>query len=163
MKTLLPAALCCFVTGLTLLTNSSLPHANAGYPSFLATVRKEQVSVRSFFKSLEFKPGTAPYISAESSFSDRLISASDLDYLFGQINSKQKCKCTVSFLSSIIPTDSAELGGYAIEMIKAYKEQEIVNFGLYKCPKQDSVVAAKLLKWRAESKQKSIPFSLNKY
>ncbi len=163
MKTLLLPALSCLIIGLTLITNGSSLYYSAKEPSYLKTLRKQQVSVRSFFKNLEFKPGTAPYISAESSFPDRLITASDLDYLFGQINSKQKCKCTVSFLSSIIPTDSAELGGYAIELITAYKEKKIVNFGLYKCPKQDSVVAAKLLMWRAASKQKSKSLLLNKF
>ncbi|WP_114788932.1 hypothetical protein U0035_04930 [Niabella yanshanensis] len=162
MKTLLLPALSCLIIGLTLIIQGYSPYYSAKDPSYLKTLEKQQVSVRGFFESLAFKPGTAPCIIAESTFPDGLIVASDLDYLFSQVNSKQKCKCIVSFLSSIIPTDSAELGGYAIELITAYREKKTANFGLYKCPKQDSAVANKLLKWRAESKQKRIS-AFNKY
>ena len=64
------------------------------------------------------------------------------------VKSKDKCNCFVSPLSSTIPfSDSADLGGYAIEFIKSFKENRKVDFGLYSCPKTNDTVADKLIQW----------------
>ncbi|MBS1600624.1 MAG: hypothetical protein JST75_20535 [Bacteroidetes bacterium] len=86
-------------------------------------------------------------------FFDTWVKPSDIDKLIRLVKSKVKCDCFVSPLSSTIPfKDSADLGGYAIAFIKAYKEKKKVNFGLYACPKTNNKDADELIKWWTQQK-----------
>ena len=75
------------------------------------------------------------------------VKRTDIDTLLALVKSKKRCKCIVSPFSSNIPNDSAELGGYAIKILNAYKNKKNVNFGLYSCPKSDERKAEDLIKW----------------
>jgi len=86
-------------------------------------------------------------------FLDTWVKASNIDTLIKLVKSKEKCSCFVSPLSFTIPfKDSADLGEYAIAFIKAYKQKEKVNFGLYACPKTNDKDAEELIKWWTQQK-----------
>ncbi|CAN5544684.1 hypothetical protein BH10BAC2_BH10BAC2_37860 [soil metagenome] len=88
-------------------------------------------------------------------FPDFWVNANDIDTLITLVESKQKCYCFLNPLSSHIPFgDSADLGGYVIRIIKAYKENRRLSFGLYSCPKTNEKDAEELIKWWASQKQK---------
>lgn len=89
-------------------------------------------------------------VTMADSFPNNWLTKKDVDTLINLINSKEKCNCFSNPLSSYIPTnDSAEIGGYAIWLIKSYKEKKKISFGLNACPKTDVVEADKLMKWWA--------------
>ncbi len=56
-------------------------------------------------------------------------------------------------LSSALPRgELAEKGGYAGIFLKAFKEKQKVDLGLYSCPKVDEKLNAELIKWWNERK-----------
>ena len=87
-------------------------------------------------------------VTMEDSFPKNWLTKSDIDILIKLVNSKEKCNCFLNPLSSYISTnDHAELGGYAICLINAYKEKRNVSFGLNACPKTNKVDANELIQW----------------
>jgi hypothetical protein len=87
------------------------------------------------------------FISIVDDFPENWITKKDIDSLIVFIKSKDKCYCFVDPLSSFIPNDYSELGGYIIEMINSYKRKETLSFGLYSCPKLDETNADELIEW----------------
>ncbi|UPT69342.1 MAG: hypothetical protein M0D53_01920 [Flavobacterium sp. JAD_PAG50586_2] len=77
----------------------------------------------------------------------------DIDSLVSIIDSKEKCNCYFNPFSSYIPNDSAQVGGFAIEFIKAFKENKKVNLGLYSCPKLNEKEAEELKVWWENQKK----------
>jgi hypothetical protein len=76
-----------------------------------------------------------------------------IEYLISILESKEVCGCFINPLSSYLPLDDfAEKGGYAGIFIKAYKEKQKVELGLYSCPKVDKKLNAELRKWWKEGK-----------
>ena len=86
--------------------------------------------------------------------SNNWIKPQDVDTLIAIIKSKKHCKCVVDPLSSYLPTnDYAELGGYAILLLKQYKEKKDIRFSLYACPKANEKDANELIKWWTQNKR----------
>ena len=81
------------------------------------------------------------------SFPKNWVKKEDIDTLIKLVNSREKCRCFLNPLSSHIPFDSAEIGGYAARLIESYKEKKKLSFGLYACPKVDWIEADKLVNW----------------
>ena len=81
-------------------------------------------------------------------FPDNWIKSSDVETLINLVQNKSKCACLLDPLSSFIPFDSvAEVGGYAIQWIKAFKEKRNYSFSLYTCPKVNTSEADSLIRW----------------
>ncbi|WP_300977229.1 hypothetical protein [Flavobacterium sp.] len=83
----------------------------------------------------------------ESDFPKDWIKNQHLDSLIALVDSKEKCNCYLNPLSSNIPNDSAEVGGFAIEFIKAFKENRKVYLGLYSCPKVNQKEVTEVKGW----------------
>ena len=105
-----------------------------------------EYSPLSFIKELK-KRNQINASTIENDFSKNWVKVKDLDSLISIIDSKEKCNCYLNPLSSYIPKDSAEVGGFAIEFIKAFKENKKVDLGLFSCPKVDEKEAEKLKVW----------------
>jgi len=95
-------------------------------------------------------------VEIDDNFPKYFVKQSDIGSLIKSIKSIEKCKCTFNPLSSYIPsrTDSAELGGYIISLIKSYKNKSKFSIGLYFCPKMDSKEADYLIDWFSKNKSK---------
>ena len=89
----------------------------------------------------------------ENSFPDNWLTKKDIDTLIKLVNSNEKCNCFLNPLSSYIPNDNANVGGYAIQLIAAYKAKIKVSFGLHACPKVDKAEAYKLIQWWTRQSQ----------
>ena len=83
----------------------------------------------------------------ESDFPKDWIKSQHLDSLIALVESKEKCNCYLNPLSSYVPQDSAEVGGFAIEFIKAFKENKKVDLGLYSCPKVNQKEVTEIKIW----------------
>lgn len=128
--------------------------------SFPFLLHSEHMQVNSYLESLLID--TSDHISGSilditDNFPDHFVKAKDIDSLLTFVKSKQKCKCALSPLSSYIPfKDTAELGGYAIDLIRSYKIGKKYSIGLYSCPHLDEKEAESLLRWwRANKKHAS--------
>jgi len=75
-----------------------------------------------------------------------------IDTLITMLDSKDSCGCFLNPLSSYIPSGFAEKGAYAAIFIKAYKDKQVVSFGLYACPKIDDKLNEELKKWWKKTK-----------
>ena len=85
-------------------------------------------------------------------FEENWVKRTDIDSLLKLTKSKLKCDCFLNPLSSYIPSDSADLGGYAIALIKSYKDKKRMSFGLYSCPKTSDKEAEELITWWTHQK-----------
>ena len=83
----------------------------------------------------------------QNDFPKDWVKIGDIDSLVSIIDSKEKCNCYFNPFSSYIPKDSAQVSGFAIEFIKAFKENKKVDLGLYNCPKVDEKEAEELKVW----------------
>jgi hypothetical protein len=91
---------------------------------------------------------TIGVIVMKDSFPENWLKREDIDSLVKLVKSTDKCNCFLEPMSSYIPfNDSANVGGYAIKLIEAYKQQRKVSFGLYSCPKTNEKDADKLIRW----------------
>jgi hypothetical protein len=99
-----------------------------------------------FIKELK-KENNFNVFSTEDDLSKNWIKRTDLDSLISLVDSNESCSCYLNPLSSYIPKDSAEVGGFAIEFLKAFKENRKVNLGSYCCPKVDKKEAVELKDW----------------
>jgi hypothetical protein len=60
-------------------------------------------------------------------------------------------------ISSYIPFDSvAEVGGYAIQWIKAFKRKKKYSFSQYTCPKVNIKEADSLIRWWLQETSKKL-------
>ncbi|RZK01857.1 MAG: hypothetical protein EOO46_19035 [Flavobacterium sp.] len=113
----------------------------------------EKMTPLSFLHTMKIKGNQANHfavLTMVDSFPKDWLTKKDIDTLVKLVNVKEKCSCFLNPLSSYIPTnDSAELGGYAIRLIKAYKEKRKVSFGLYACPKIEKGEGDALIRWWA--------------
>lgn len=111
----------------------------------------------SFLEIMKWK-GPASNIPAvivmTDSFPDNWIKREDIDSLIKLVNAKEKCNCFKNPLSSHIPNDSADIGGYAVALIASFKQKEKVSFGPYACPKTNKKEADELIQWWTTEKTK---------
>jgi hypothetical protein len=77
-----------------------------------------------------------------------------IDTLISIINSKDTCGCFLNPLSSYIPNDYADKGGYAAIFIKAFRDKKNVSFGLHSCPKVDEQLNKELINWWSKERIK---------
>ena len=103
----------------------------------------------SFIEELK-KENELNVTTIESDFPKNWVKSEDLDSLISLVESKEKCNCYLNPLSSNIPRDSAEVGGFAVEFIKAFKENRKLDLGLYNCPKVNEKEAEELKSWWKE-------------
>ena len=108
-----------------------------------------EYSPLSFIRELK-KKNLLNVSTIESDFTKSWIKSEHLDSLITLVESKEKCNCYLNPLSSYVPKDSAEVGGFAIEFIKAFKENKKVNLGLYSCPKVNQKEVIKIKSWWKE-------------
>jgi hypothetical protein len=96
-------------------------------------------------------------VTISGNFPDNWIKRSDVETLITLVKNKSKCVCLLDPISSYVPFDSlAEVGGYAIQWIKASKENRNYSFQLYTCPKVDTAEADSLIKWYTERKKERL-------
>ena len=84
------------------------------------------------------------------------VKKEQIDTLVSMLNSNDTCECFLNPLSSTIPNDVAEKGGYAAIFIKAFKEKKAVSFGLYSCPKVNKELNKELITWWNKTKMTKI-------
>ena len=108
-----------------------------------------EYSPLSFIRELK-KKNLLNVSTIESDFTKSWIKSEHLDSLITLVESKEKCNCYLNPLSSYVPKDSAEVGGFAIEFIKAFKENKKVNLGLYRCPKVNQKEVTEIKSWWKE-------------
>jgi hypothetical protein len=105
----------------------------------------------SFLETMQQHPKAAnellSVVTMTDTFAENWPHKSDVDSLMKLISSQKKCACFVNPFSSYIPHDSANVGGYAIQLVKAYKQKQKVRFGLYACPKTNQQDVATLTDW----------------
>ena len=108
----------------------------------------------SFIETMRRKTNTGGLniITMLDDFPDNWIKREDVDSLINLVKSEEKCYCFLNPLSSFIPSDSATVGGYVIQLITAYQQEKRVTFGLYSCPKTNEFEADNIIKWWAEQK-----------
>lgn len=75
------------------------------------------------------------------------VKRTDIDTLMALIQSTEKCTCFLNPLSSYIPDDYAEVGGFARLFVQSYKEDQRLDLGLYSCPKVDKTENEELIQW----------------
>ena len=129
-------------------SNTSLNDTSVNRESYWLTPQK--MTPLSFLERMKIKGkriNNLAVVTMEDSFPNNWLTKNDIDTLIKLVNSKEKCNCFINPLSSYIPSDNANVGGYAIRFIEAYKEKRKVSFGLYACPKVDKVEANKLIQW----------------
>lgn len=84
-------------------------------------------------------------------FPDGWVTHADVDSLIKLVRSKTRCKCFMIPLAMYMPfKENTNLGGYAIEFIKSYKEKRRVNFAQNTCPEINEEDAANLISWWSE-------------
>jgi hypothetical protein len=91
--------------------------------------------------------GPLGVVTMWDNFPKNWVKKKDVATLIKLVNSKEKCHCILNPLSSYIPNDSADLGGYVTQLIESYKEKKKLSFGLYACPKTNKIDANKLVNW----------------
>jgi hypothetical protein len=93
-------------------------------------------------------------LEIDDKFPKHFVKRSDIETLLKSIKSIERCKCTFNPLSSYLPrrTDTAELGGYIISLIKSYKNKTRFSVGLHFCPKLDGKEADYLIDWWSKNK-----------
>lgn len=82
------------------------------------------------------------------------VKKENIDTLISLLSSRDSCNCFIDPLSSYIPNDFAEKGGYATVFIKSYKDKKPIKFGLYSCPKADRIMEKELINWWKNEKDK---------
>ena len=95
-----------------------------------------------------------PFVHSVGAFPTGWITKPYMDTLMSLLYSRRKCKCYVNSASSFLPfKDSADIGGFVIEMAKAYKYQRPLNLGLWACPRSNQAEADQLTEWWTEKQQ----------
>jgi hypothetical protein len=83
------------------------------------------------------------------------VKKADIDTLITLITSRQKCNCILNPLSSYIPIgDSADLGGYAIAILNAHRQNRPFQIQTWTCPKTNQKDVDDLTRW-SDASQKS--------
>jgi hypothetical protein len=130
-------------------SQSSMQTDSGEYQPYL--YHTEHFNVQSYLELLRLD--TSNHVSGNiliitDHFPTHFVNAKDIDSLLTLVKSKQECRCALSPLSSYIPFNkTAELGGYAIALIKSYKINKPYSIGLYSCPQEDDREADELIRW----------------
>lgn len=122
-------------------------------------LRPDQFNPISFLNAVsrKIKTGNDSFIIPITMFDNfpiDWIKKEHIDTLISILNSKDTCGCFLNPLSSYIPSDFANKGGYAAVFIRAYRDKKPVKFGLYSCPKIDERLNKELINWWNKEKYK---------
>jgi hypothetical protein len=112
----------------------------------------KNLTVSTFLKVVRLKKDNhreLNIIVMKDDFDSGWVKRSDIDTLIQLVKLKDKCSCFLEPVSSFIPTDSANIGGYAIRLIKSYRDNKKLSLGLYSCPKTNDKEAEELIHWWA--------------
>ena len=87
-------------------------------------------------------------------FPSKSVSLADVKKLIHKIKDEDQCACLLSPLSSNLPkqNETANLGGYAVLLINAYRTKSDITPGLYRCPKTSQKDVSEILNWWNEAK-----------
>lgn len=112
----------------------------------------------SLLASIKFKEGedkTFNIFQIVNEFPENWVKFEDIEKLTKLIDSKEKCKYLVNPLSSNIPIgEKATIGGFAVLLIKSFKNKTKIDIGLYYCPETSEKEIVDMKKWWSEYQQK---------
>lgn len=121
-----------------------------GITSVSSWVTPARLTPLTFLETMKKKGGFGDKIGVVvmiDSFPSNWLKRGDIDTLIKLVTSKEKCNCFLNPLSSFIPRDSADIGGYAGRLLDAYRRDTVVSFGLYACPKATDKDSEDLKLW----------------
>ena len=89
-------------------------------------------------------------------FPDDWVKKENIEPLIKLLKSQEKCYCIVNPLSSYsASSESATVGGFAIELINSYRLKKKLSFGLWSCPETDERKANEIIAWWEKEKMRS--------
>ena len=93
-------------------------------------------------------------ITMISIYPDDWVKESDIPILMRLINSKRKCNCITDPRAnvSLLGTDIADVGGYAIIFINSFRNKEKIQLW-HNCPKTNKKDVDDLTKWWTDYKK----------
>jgi len=128
------------------------PDIKANLPDSATWLISKKMTVSAFLELVRLKSDNHRELNIfimKDDFDTGWVKRSDLDTLIKLVQLKNKCSCFLEPVSSFIPTNSADIGGYAIKLIKSYRDNKKLRFGLFSCPKTNDKEAKELIKWWA--------------
>ena len=112
----------------------------------------------SLLESLKFKEAedkTFNILTIVNEFPENWVKFEDIEKLVKLVDSKEKCKCLQNPLSSYIPLGAkATIGGFAVLLIKSFKNKTKIDIGSYYCPETSEKEIVEMKKWWSEYQQK---------
>ncbi len=112
-------------------------------------------TVYDFLKFIKlYKAGNSfGFVRMTQEFPSDWVKEADIDKLMTLIASREKCNCILNPMSSNIPIgDSADLGGYAIAILNAHRQNRPFQIQTWACPKTNQKDVDDLTRWRVASK-----------
>ena len=95
------------------------------------------------------------FFTIVNEFPENWVKKEEIENLIGLIDSKENCKCLVNPLSSKIPiNEKSTIGGYAIMLIKSFKNKTKIDIGLTLCPTTAPNEIIEIKNWWKEYNQK---------
>lgn len=123
----------------------------------IKTLRPKDLNVKSFIKLFTDKyveDKKLNLITLSGEFPDNWVKDEDVAYLMSLIKSKKKCCNYLSIYSSLIKTEQAEVGGYAIIFMNSFIENKKINLGLANSPKTNTKAIERIESWYKNRKNK---------
>ncbi len=102
------------------------------------TVRLDLLGPVEFIEVMVEAKEYSDYKTISGDFPDGWIQESHVSELLALLGSTEPSACYVNVLSSFLPSDSAEAGGFARLFLEAYLAESAVDLGLYSCPLVDA-------------------------
>ncbi len=121
------------------------------------TLRPKDLNVKSFIKLFTEKyveNKKLNLITLSGEFPENWVKDDDVDYLMSLIKSKKKCCSYINIYSSLITTEQAEVGGFAIIFMNSFIENKKINLGLANSPKTDIKAIERIEMWYKNRKNK---------
>ena len=87
------------------------------------------------------------FITIEKEFPADWVKSPDVDTLLSLIESTDRCRCVLNPISSYIPEEKANLGGYAILILNSYRNNKPLKFYLWACPTTNMKDVKEILIW----------------
>ena len=113
---------------------------------FIHPTRLTPSQFLSLVKSTHFSD-TLYFLTVIDDFPNYWVTKSHIDTLMTLINSNEKCGCIVNPLSSFIPNERADVGGYAIKLVNSFRTKQKLSFGLWACPRTNKKEVNVLIEW----------------
>ncbi|MGO4770066.1 hypothetical protein ACEN2I_00250 [Flavobacterium sp. W22_SRS_FK3] len=114
------------------------------------TIHAKDLDPKSFITLLAEKykeDSPLNFVTMIGDFPNDWVKPKDLQYLISIMYSKEKCCGYMSFFSSTISDENAEIGGFAIIFLNSYISHTKINLGLNSNPKTNEETTKKIEKW----------------